>query len=65
MEPSCKHCLVLGPLRRSPGPCSFFQHIDRIGAESYEVTQEDILRARLRTSGIVEKTFQMTGVSFK
>jgi len=35
----------------------FFENIDRIGANGYVPNTMDILRARLRTSGIVEKTF--------
>lgn len=36
-----------------------FEHVDRIGAHDYVPTPEDILRARLRTSGIVEKIFNV------
>jgi len=35
----------------------FFENIDRIGGADYVPTTMDILRARLRTSGIVEKAF--------
>lgn len=36
-----------------------FEHMERIGRQGYEPTDEDILRARLRTSGIVEKIFNV------
>lgn len=42
-----------------------FQNIERIGRDDYIPTKEDILRARLRTSGIVEKTFKIKDVNFK
>jgi len=42
-----------------------FENIKRIGKEGYVPNPEDILRARLRTSGIVERTFRIKGVDFK
>jgi GTPase SAR1 family protein len=43
----------------------FFDNVDRIGAQDYVPTRDDILRARLRTSGIVERTFNIQNVNFK
>jgi len=43
----------------------FFTNLDRIGKPEYSPTRDDILRARLRTSGIVERTFKINGVDFK
>lgn len=37
----------------------------RIGAANYTPTRDDILRARLRTSGIVEKLFRTNNTDFK
>jgi guanine nucleotide-binding protein G(o) subunit alpha len=42
-----------------------FKNIDRIGPDNYVPTADDILRARLRTSGIVERKFKIQNVDFK
>jgi len=42
-----------------------FDNISRIGAADYIPSSEDILRARLRTSGIVERMFKIKEVDFK
>jgi len=42
-----------------------FKNVDRIGADNYIPTADDILRARLRTSGIVERKFRIQNVDFK
>ena len=38
--------------------------IDRIAAQSYVPTQQDVLQARVRTSGIVEEKYVIDGVQF-
>jgi len=43
----------------------FFDNVERIGAATFRPNYEDILRARLRTSGIVERTFIINDVPFK
>eukprot|EP00300_Choanocystis_sp_HF-7_P030153 c38919_g1_i1.p1 GENE.c38919_g1_i1~~c38919_g1_i1.p1 ORF type:complete len:363 (+),score=105.05 c38919_g1_i1:1-1089(+) len=42
----------------------FFEGLDRVSSASYVPNQEDILRARVRTSGIVNTEFFMEGVKF-
>jgi len=42
-----------------------FDNLYRIGKPEYTPTRDDILRARLRTSGIVERTFKINNVDFK
>jgi len=42
-----------------------FDNIERIGQADYTPSRTDILRARLRTSGIVERMFKINGVDFK
>lgn len=42
-----------------------FDHIKRIGAPHFVPTHDDILRARLRTTGVVERTFRIEGTPFK
>jgi len=43
----------------------FFDKIQKIGESDYIPVAEDILRARLRTTGIVEKDFNIHGAHFK
>lgn len=43
----------------------FFEHVERIGADPFVPTEEDMVRARLRTSGIVAKNITIEGVVFK
>jgi len=40
------------------------ENIDRIGADDFEANDQDILRTRVRTSGIVEESFNIDGVEF-
>jgi len=42
-----------------------FENIERIGQADYTPNKDDILRARLRTSGIVERMFKINKVDFK
>lgn len=44
---------------------SFFDAIERILDPKYVPVDQDILRARLRTTGIVENTFCIEGVDFR
>jgi len=42
----------------------YLESIDRIGAEGYVPTEADILRSRVRTTGIQEETYFIDGVEF-
>jgi len=42
----------------------FFENIDRICAENYEPTYTDVLRCRVRTTGIVETHFEIANHKF-
>jgi GTPase SAR1 family protein len=42
-----------------------FENIERIGNPDFTPNKDDILRARLRTSGIVERMFKIKNVDFK
>jgi len=42
----------------------FVEDLDRIAASGYLPNQQDILRCRVRTSGIVEETYKIDGVDF-
>lgn len=42
----------------------YIKHVQRFVEESYEPSNEDILRARMRTSGIIETKFEEGGLEF-
>jgi len=39
--------------------------LDRLGAEEYQPTEQDILRTRVKTTGIVEVHFSFKNLNFK
>jgi len=43
----------------------FFQHIDRVGAPDYMPNQDDMLRVRTKTSGVLETTFKVGDLTFR
>jgi GTPase SAR1 family protein len=43
----------------------FFDALDRIAADGYLPTEQDVLRSRVRTTGIVENNFDVDGNQFK
>jgi hypothetical protein len=45
--------------------CSFFENLDRLFDPSYMPTDQDILRTRLRTTGISETTFDLGTFIFR
>jgi len=56
-------CLRL--LRRVCVLCSFLDDLDRLGAKDYMPTEQDILRTRVKTTGIVEVHFHFKNLNFK
>jgi hypothetical protein len=42
----------------------YFNELDRIMRDDYQATQQDMLYARVRTSGIVEERYQIDGATF-
>lgn len=46
-------------------PCSFLDDLDRLGAKDYQPTEQDILRTRVKTTGIVEVHFSFKNLNFK
>jgi len=44
---------------------SFFDEVDRIGAEDYLPIEADVLRARTKTTGIYETRFTMGQLSIQ
>jgi len=43
----------------------FFERLEEVGSASYLPTEQDVLRSRVRTTGIVENNFIIEGNSFK
>jgi len=44
---------------------SFLDDLDRLGASDYSPTEQDILRTRVKTTGIVEVHFNFKNLNFK
>jgi len=43
----------------------FFKNIDRISNPDFVPTQQDVLRCRVKTTGIVESEFDLNGIKFR
>ena len=56
-----KYSLVYVPLF----PISFLDDLKRLGAKDYQPTEQDILRTRVKTTGIVEVHFSFKNLNFK
>lgn len=44
--------------------CSFFNKVTALASPAYVPSEEDVLRSRVRTSGIIEETYDIGGVEF-
>lgn len=44
---------------------SYLDSLDRIGASDYQPTEQDILRTRVKTTGIVETHFTFKNLHFR
>lgn len=45
--------------------CSYLSDLDRIGSPGYVPTQQDILRVRVPTTGIIEYPFDLDDIIFR
>jgi hypothetical protein len=45
--------------------CSYLSDLDRIAASSYLPTEQDVLRARAPTTGIIEYPFDLDTIIFR
>lgn len=45
--------------------CSYLQEIDRVAAPNYLPTEQDILRVRVPTTGIIEYPFDLEEIRFR
>lgn len=43
----------------------YFEQIDRIASSSYVPTEQDVLRARVRTTGVIETSFPYKDLIFQ
>lgn len=65
------HILCTSPLFRSreyqlnDSAAYYLNSLDRISHHNYIPTQQDVLRTRVKTTGIVETTFSFKGLHFK
>ena len=46
-------------------PFSYLSDLDRIGSPDYLPTEQDILRARVPTTGIIEYPFDLDSIIFR
>lgn len=44
---------------------SYFNNIERIAASDYQPTVDDVLRSRVRTSGIITEQYEVKGHIFE
>jgi hypothetical protein len=44
---------------------SYFENLGRIGTKSYVPNEQDILRSRAKTTGIIETEFEVQDLKFK
>ena len=52
-------------LNRVSSPFSFLDDLDRLGKKDYMPSEQDILRTRVKTTGIVEVHFSFKNLNFK
>ena len=45
-------------------PCSYLGSLDRLGQPDYVPTEQDVLRTRVKTTGIVETNFSHKNLNF-
>lgn len=63
---SCFACfLVYGSEFEKNMFCSYLQEIDRVAAPNYLPTEQDILRVRVPTTGIIEYPFDLEEIRFR
>ena len=67
MSPSYDIVFLIGALMLYPSVCvaSYLTDLDRIASKDYLPTQQDILRVRAPTTGIVEYPFDLDSIIFR
>lgn len=57
-------CWQRGP-HAAPAPHSYLTDVDRIASSGYLPTQQDVLRVRVPTTGIIEYPFDLESIVFR
>lgn len=57
-----RRCGCSGAADCSPFFCSYLNELDRIAAAQYLPSQQDVLRVRVPTTGIIEYPFHLENV---
>lgn len=61
-----KQCFNKSNLFQLEGSSSyFFENVEKYADEEYECTNDDILKGRIKTTGITETNFNINGIKFK
>lgn len=53
------------PIANANPSLSFFEDVDRLFARDYVPTDQDVLRSRLRTTGITETVFDLGNLTYR
>lgn len=60
--------ITLGSAATPPAhgcPCSYLNQLDRITAPGYLPNEQDVLRSRVKTTGIIETKFSVKDLNFR
>ena len=60
-DSECTYALLVAP----SDICSYFDSIDRIAAHDYLPNDQDVLRSRVKTTGITETTFIIQDLTYR
>lgn len=58
-------CLPATLIPSSLHPCSYLNDLERLGSLGYVPTQQDVLRVRVPTTGIIEYPFDLDNIIFR
>ena len=64
-DPSLAALSPVNASRPTSPPVSWMDEYDRIVEEDYLPTEQDILRSRVPTTGIIENVFELDGIIFR
>lgn len=66
MDGGVQHCFSRSrEYQLNDSAAYYLNALDRISAQTYVPTQQDVLRTRVKTTGIVETHFSFKGLHFK
>lgn len=65
-NPGVQHCFSRSrEYQLNDSAAYYLNALDRISQPDYIPTQQDVLRTRVKTTGIIETTFTFRGLQFK